>query len=323
MPRLYDPSYPNGFIEVDHINPYLMPNVPDILVEPRATPFYRVPPMKFGNMPRDNGNLLLTPAERDELIKKNPRAEKWIRPFLGSKEFIRGIKRYCLWLVDCPPDELRKMPLVYERVKAVREFRLKSKAASTRKFADKPTLFCQIAQPKTDYLLVPRVSSERRKYIPIGYIDANTIVTDSAFSVPDADLFLFGMLTSSVHMAWVKMVAGRLRMDYRYSNTICYNCFPFPLFYTDERKRQVELTAQKILDARANYPNASCADLYDEVSMPYDLRKAHEANDLAVFNLYGRLKPDMDELTIQVELLCMYRQLKDDFDALENVEEEF
>ncbi|MBR0061755.1 MAG: hypothetical protein IJP68_09795, partial [Selenomonadaceae bacterium] len=212
MPRIYDPKYPGGFIEVDHINPYLLPG-PDIFVEPRETPFFRVPPMIKGSQPTDDGNFLLTSEEKDELISKNPLAEKYIRPCVGSREFIRRIKRYCLWLEGCPPDELRQMPLVYERVKNVREFRLKSKNAATRRYADKPMVFQHIAQPTTDYLLVPSVSSSRRRYIPIGYMDANTIVTDLAFSVPDADLFLFGVLTSSIHMAWVRLVAGRLRND--------------------------------------------------------------------------------------------------------------
>ncbi|MBQ6297282.1 MAG: hypothetical protein IJK81_06275 [Selenomonadaceae bacterium] len=319
MPRIYDDKYPNGFIEVDHINGYLLPG-PDIFVYPRPTPFFRVPHMIKGSQPTDDGNLLLTPEERDELIIKNPYAEKFIRPFVGSKEFIRRIERYCLWLVDCTPDELRKMPLVYQRAKNVREFRLKSKSAQTRKDADKPMLFQGIRQPTTDYLLVPSVSSERRRYIPIGWMDANTIVSNLAFAVPDADLFLFGVLTSSVHMAWVKLVAGRLRNDYRYSNTICYNAFPFPLFYADEWKPRVEKTAQKILDARANYPNASYADLYDEVSMPYDLRKAHEENDLAVLSFYGRLKPEMSEMEMQVALLYMYDALLEHFGEKDDYE---
>ena len=308
-----DYAWKNNFTVVDHINAYLLPG-PDIYVEPRATPFFNVPSMIYGNKPTDNRNLLLTPADRDELIKKNPRAEKWIRPFMGAEEFIKGKKRFCLWLKDCPPDELRKMPLVYERVKNVREFRLQSKKAATRKLADKPTLFTEIRQPTTDYLLIPRVSSSSRRYIPIGYIDAKTIASDAVFVLPDADLFLFGVLTSSIHMAWMRLVAGRLRNDYRYSNTLVYNTFPFPLYYPDTWKPRVEKTAQKILDARANYPNATYADLYDEISMPYDLRKAHEENDLAVFSLYGRLKPDMDEMTIQVALLYMYEVLHEEFD---------
>ena len=313
MPRIYDDKYPGGFIEVEHINQYLLPG-PDILVEPRSTPFFRVPAMIYGSKPTDDGNFLLTPEEKDELISKNPRAEKWIRPFVGALEFIRGKQRFCLWLEGCPPDELRKMPLVYERVKNVREFRLKSKDKSNRRDADKPMLFQARRQPTTDYLLVPSVSSELRRYIPIGYMDANTIVSNLVFAVPDADLFLFGILTSSIHMAWVRMVAGRLTSRIRYSNTICYNPFPFPLFYLDSEKPRVEATAQKILDARKNYPNASYADLYDEISMPYDLRKAHEENDAAVLSLYRSLNADMSEEQMQVRLLELYQQLKDSFD---------
>ena len=313
MPKLFDPKYPDGFIEVPHINAYLMPG-PDIYVEPRETPFFRVPPMIYGSAPRDGGNLILTPEEKDDLIKKNPRAEKWIRPFVGSLEFIRGKKRFCLWLEDCPPDELRKIPLVYERVKKVREHRLSSKRTITRKFADKPTLFVEARQPTSDYLLVPCVSSSRREYIPIGYMSAEVVASNATFTVPDADLFLFGVLTSSVHMTWTKMVCGRLRNDYRYSNTICYNCFPFPLFYPETWRPRVEKSAQKILDARKNYPNASYADLYDEISMPYDLRRAHEENDAAVLSLYGSLHADMDELAMQIRLLELYQQLKEDFD---------
>ena len=302
----------DNFIIVDHINAYLIPG-PDIYVTPRATPFYRVPAMNIGSSPIDNGNLLLTIEEHSELIKRNPAAEKWIRLFMGGDEFINRKLRYCLWLEGCPPDELRKMPLVYERVKNVREFRLKSKRPRTRKAADEPTLFAERRQPTSNFLLIPKTSSERRRYIPIGFLTPEIIVSDAALVVPDADLFLFGMLTSSVHMAWVRLVAGRLTSRIRYSNTICYNCFPFPLFYPDEYKPRVETTARKILDARKNYPNASYADLYDEISMPSDLRKAHAENDLAVLSLYGRLKPDMPEMLMQVELLYMYAALLEHF----------
>ena len=316
MPRLYDPSCPNGFVDVEHISPYLI-DAPDIFIEPRATSFFNVPKMIFGSMPRDGGNLILTPEERDELVAKNPRAEKWIRPYVGSREFIQGKKRFCLWLVDCPPDELRKMPLVYQRVKAVREFRSKSKAASTRNFADTPTLFCQIAQPTTNYLLVPRVSSSKRRYIPIGYVSSEVICADANLMIPNAGLFHFGILTSSVHMTWVKKFAGRLRDDYRYSASICYNPFPWPLFYPEAYRAVIEQTAQKILDARANYPNACFADLYDEISMPADLRRAHRENDLAVMRAYP-FPPDIDEDRLTLRLLEMYQNLRDDFDNIED-----
>ena len=300
-----------NFIVVDHINPYLLPG-PDIMVSPRSKPFFRVPEMVYGSKPTDGGNFLFTPEEKDELVAKNPRAEKWIRPFLGADEFIKGKKRFCLWLVDCPPDELRKMPLVYERVKNVREFRLKSKKAATRKNADKPTLFAEIRQPKTNYILVPRHSSERRRYIPLGYVSREIICGDSNQMIPNADLFHFGVLTSSVHMNWMRLVCGRLKSDYRYSATIVYNPFPWPLFYLDSEKPKVEATAQKILDARKNYPHATFADLYDEISMPSDLRKAHAENDTEVMKLY-HFPPDMNELSMQIQLLYMYDALAKDF----------
>ena len=300
-----------NFIEVPHINGYLLV-APDIYVEPRATPFFRVPEMRKGSQPTDNGNLLLTPEERDELITKNPRAEKWIRPFVGSREFIRKIERYCLWLVDCPPDELRKMPLVYQRVKAVREFRLSSKKAATRQSADRPTQFQEIRQPTRDYILVPRHSSELRRYVPIGYVSSNVICGDANHMIPNAELFHFGVLTSSVHMTWMRTVCGRLTSRYRYSATIVYNCFPWPLYYPESFKPRVEATARKILDVRAKYPTASFADLYDEISMPADLRRAHAENDAAVMSLYP-FRPDTPEEILQVRLLEMYEMLRQDF----------
>ena len=303
----------DNFIIVDHINGYLMPNAPDIYVMKRATPFFNVPEMIMGSSPIDGGNLLLKPDEHDYLIKKNPRAVKWIRPCFGGEEFINGKKRYCLWLEGCPPDELRKMPLVYERVKNVREFRLKSKRAATRKAADKPTLFAERRQPTTDYLLIPKVSSERRRYIPIGYMSSEVVCTDKGLMIPNAGLFHFGVLTSCVHMNWMRMVAGRLTSRYQYSATICYNPFPWPLFYTDEQQQKIEATAQAILDARANYPNATYADLYDEVSMPADLRKAHTENDREVMKAY-RFREDIPELAMQIVLLNSYQTLHEEFD---------
>lgn len=316
MSETFTPKqYP--FVEVPHINGYLIPG-PDIYVAPRSSSFFKVPEIGQGSSPIDGGNLLLTPEERDELVAKNPRAEKWIRPFLGAEEFINGKKRYCLWLVDCPPDELRKMPLVYQRVKAVREFRLNSKRGATFKLADKPTLFAEIRQPTGNYILVPRHSSERRRYIPMGYVSSEVICGDSNQMIPHADLFHFGVLTSVVHMNWMRLVCGRLKSDYRYSATICYNPFPWPLFYPDFQRRRIEASAQKILDARANYPNATYADLYDEISMPYDLRRAHEANDAEVLKAYC-FKPDMPELAMQIRLLEMYQTLREEYD--EDVED--
>ena len=315
MPKDSKSKEPVPFVEVEHINGYLIPG-PDIYVRKRNKSFFNVPEMIYGSKPTDNRNLLLTPAERDELVAKNPRAEKWIRPFLGAEEFINGKQRFCLWLVDCPPDELRKMPLVYQRVQNVREFRLASKKTATRKSADTPTLFQEIRQPKDNYILVPRHSSERRRYIPMSYVSSEIICGDSNQMIPNADLFHFGVLTSSVHMNWTRLVCGRIKSDYRYSATICYNPFPWPLFYPESQRRRIEQTAQKILDARANYPNATYADLYDEISMPYDLRRAHEENDREVMKAYY-FPPEMNELEMQIRLLYMYQTLHEEYDDLD------
>ena len=308
-----------NFVVVDHINGYLIPG-PDIFVKPRSKPFFRVPEIIMGSMMADGGNLKFTDDELKDFLKTEPAAEKFIRPLLGSDDFINRKKRFCLWLVDCPPNELRKMPHVYERVKNVREYRLSSKRAATRKLADKPTLFAEIRQPTSDFILIPKVSSERRRYIPMGFMSADNIVVNTALMIPNADLFHFGVLTSCVHMNWMRLVCGRLEMSYQYSATICYNPFPWPLFYPDTYKPRVEATAQKILDARKNYPNASYADLYDEISMPSDLRRAHAENDAQVMKLY-HFPPDMDELTMKIQLLYMYDALIKHFGEDEDSEE--
>lgn len=317
MVKLYDTSG-NGYIEVE-VSEFYCNDYPayfaktgkDTYLRDFAEPFYQVDDMICGSMPRDGGNLLLTPEEKDELITKNPAAEKWIRPFLGAKEFIQNIPRYCLWLEDCPPNELRKMPLVYQRVEKVREFRLASNRAGTRREAETPWLFGERRQPKTDYLLVPRVSSERRQYVPIGYISSNVICSDANHMVPSAKFFTFGVLTSFPHMVWMRLVCGRLKSDYRYSAQVVYNTFPWPPFW-----REVELTAAKILEARSNYPDASYADLYDPLIMPKDLRQAHEENDRAVMAAYDFPK-NMTEAQMQVALLNIYQRLKN-FDELYN-----
>lgn len=290
----YCNDFPHFFARIDK----------DSYVRQLYEPIYNVPEMIYGSKPTDDGNLLLTPEERDELIDKNPAAQKWIRPFMGALEFIRGKKRYCLWLVDCPPNEIRKMPLVYKRVQAVRDFRLASKKAATREDAKTPWLFQEIRQPKTNYLLVPRHSSERREYIPIGYMDANIICGDANHMIPGAMYWHFGVLTSSVHMTWMRMVAGRLEISYRYSADVVYNNFPFPPFW-----RKVERTAAEILMARNKYPEASFADLYDPLLMPKELRKAHEANDRAVMDAYD-FPHDMTEIQMQRALMTLYERLK-------------
>ena len=295
--------------EVPHINAYLI-NGPDVFVESRKKPLCNVPIMIYGSKPTDDGNLILSPAERDELIKKCPQAEKYIRRFISSEDFINNIERYCLWLVDCTPAEIRQMTPVYERVKAVKQFRLQSKKGATRKLADKSWLFAEIRQSDADYICVPLVSGESRKYIPMGWISKDVIASNACSFIPNGNLYLFGLLNSVVHMAWMRIVAGRLGISYRYSGTLVYNNFPF--INTDSKRRaKIETAAkQAILDARAKYPDSSLADLYDENVMPAELRAAHRANDFAVMDAYGY--PDSwynDEEKIVVDLLYRYEAL--------------
>ena len=273
---------------VDNINPYLLSGE-TIFVESVKEPICQVSPMYFGSKPTDGGYFFLTPEEKQEIIKKEPQSGKYIRKVLGAQEYINDIERYCLWLEGITPSELKNSPMIYERVKKVREFRLASKAESTRKFAVRPTEFKQNAQPNTPYLIIPSVSSENRRYVPIGYIQPEVIATNATQIIPNATLYEFGVITSNVHMAWMRIVAGRLKSDYRYSSTIVYNTFPWPTA-TEEQKEFIANTAQGILDARALYPDSSLADLYDELTMPVELRKAHQANDIAVMKAYGMIK---------------------------------
>jgi len=271
---------------VQHINSYLS-DAPDVFLSSRSTPLCDVPPMNFGNMPRDGGGFILTEEEKDELLAKEPQAAKWVRLYLGAQEFINGKKRYCLWLVGASPAELRKCPIVLQHIDHVKEYRESSPAASTRKMAETPTLFAQRTQPPgVDYVIVPCVSSERRRYIPMGFMSADTIVSNLVQIIPSATLYHFGVLTSNVHMAWMRVVCGRLKSDYRYSKDIVYNNFPWPEA-DEETQRAIAATAQAILDARALYPDSSLADLYDERLMPPELRRAHRDNDRAVMRAYG------------------------------------
>lgn len=294
-------------IKAKNINPYLVDGS-DTIITNKSFPIANIPLMRFGSMPRDGGNLIFTETEKEEFIKIEPQAEKWIRPYTGAQEFINGYSRYCLWLVDISPKELKALPEVLKRVNKVKQFRLESKAVSTQKFATTPTLFCQIAQPDTDYLLVPRVSSERRKYIPIGFICKNIIGNDQVLLIPNATLYLFGMLTSEMHITWVKYVCGRLKSDYRYSNTIVYNNYPFPENVNEKQKQKVEIAAQAVLDTRAKYPDSSLADLYDPLTMPPDLVKAHQILDKAV-DLCYRPQPFVSELNRIEFLFSQYEAL--------------
>ena len=295
-------------ISAANINAYLL-DAPDIFVDSRPNHIQDfVTQMNKGSTPIDGGNFLFKPEELTEFLKREPAAEKYIRQILGADEFINGKLRYCLWLVDCSPKELKSMPLVYERVKNVRDVRLASKRAATRKLADNPTRFAEIRQPTTNYLLVPCVSSERRRYVPIGFMTPDIIVSDLVLVIPKATKYEFGVLTSSLHMTWLRTVGGRLKSDYRYSKDVVYNNFIW-VEPTDNQKNAIEASAQLILDIRAKFPDSSLAELYDEITMPYELREAHKKNDLAVAKAYGLENILDDEPKIAVELLKRYEAL--------------
>ncbi len=305
MRKLYDRA--GSYKLCEHISPYLT-DTEICFIESRSMPICDVPNIRFGSMPRDGGGFVLTPEEREKLIKEEPLAEKWIRPYIGAIEFLNNKKRYCLWLVNAEPGEINQCPTVKKRVEFVKVTRANSKAAGTRKFAATPTLFCQIAQPDGDYIVVPKTSSGKRRYIPLGFLDRNTIASDLVFLIPNAGLYEFGVLMSNVHNAWMRMVAGRLKSDYRYSKDIVYNNFPW-CNPTKEQKKQIITTAQGILDARALFPNSTLADMYDEVLMPPELRKAHQQNDKAVMNAYGFSIKDTTEEKCVAELMRMYQDI--------------
>ena len=290
-----------------NINPYLV-DAPTIFIESRASHYQSfVPKIFMGSTMVDDGNYNFTADELKNFLKLEPSAQKWIRPLIGSDEFINGKKRFCLYLENASPEELRKMKLVYKRIQAVKDFRLASKRAATRKGADIPTVFLEIRQPTTDYVLIPKVSSERRRYIPIGFMDAQTVALNTVLIIPDATTYHFGILTSSIHMAWMRAVAGRLEMRYQYSATVVYNNFAW-CEPTYEQKNLIETTAQNILDVRKNYPHSTLADLYDELTMPADLRLAHKKNDRAVATAYGFENFLDDESKIVAELMKLYER---------------
>ena len=305
-------------IHAESINAYFL-DATNVFIESRKTPLCDVSEMVFGSMPNDGGNLIIKAEEYEGFIKKEPEAKKFVREFLGAEEFINGKKRYCLWLVEASPAELRHMPLVTARVEAVRKLRMESKREATKRLAYTPHLFGEIRQPNSgNYLLVPSVSSEKRRYVPIGFLPSETIASNLVLIIPNATLYEFGILTSIVHNAWMRAVCGRLESRYRYSVNIVYNNFPWPGVDASKRREDgsdawkrrllIEQTAQAILDARAKYPDSTLADLYDETFMPADLRKAHQANDRAVMDAYG-FDHNMTENQIVAELFKMYKNL--------------
>jgi type II restriction/modification system DNA methylase subunit YeeA len=310
-------------ISARNINPYLV-DAPNVLLTSRRTPLTEVPEMVNGSKPTDGGNLLMNDAEKAALLQVEPQAEKWIRPFLGSEEFINKIPRWCLWLKGITPAELRTMPQVMRRVEGVKAMRLASTDAQTLSDAVTPTLFQKIRQPSEPYLLIPSVSSENRRFIPIGYLPPEVIVSNLVYTIPNATLYHFGILNSTMHNAWMRTTCGRLKSDYRYSNTIVYNNFPWPVITSEATQSSevsgsprraprddtiaIETAAQAILDARALYPESSLADLYDPLSMPPELVKAHAALDKAVDAAY-QYKSGKDDAARVAFLFERYQQL--------------
>ena len=304
----------------NNINAYLT-DAPDVFVESRQHPLFDVPEIGIGNKPIDGGNYLFEKEEMDEFIKQEPESAKYFRLWYGAVEFLHQKPRYCLWLGECSPSELRKMPHCLKRVEAVRQTRLESKSEGTRKLADRPTRFHVENMPKGNFIIVPKVSSERRRYVPMGFMTPDMMASDLVFLIPDATLYHFGILESNVHMAWMRAVCGRLEMRYRYSKDVVYNNFPWPEvasqsgatstnYPTPEQKARIEQTAQAILDARALYPDSSLADLYDEVTMPPELRRAHQDNDRAVMAAYGfPVKNTFTENDCVARLFEMYQGL--------------
>jgi len=289
----------------DNINGYLL-NAENVCVESRNRPICDVPEIGIGNKPIDGGYYLFEKEEMEAFLKIEPAAKDYFRPWYGSREFINQSPRYCLWLGDCPPGELRKMPECMKRVQAVRDYRMQSPSAGTRKLAERPTRFHVENMPKGTYIVIPEVSSERRRYIPIGFMSSDILCSNLVKIVPNASLYHFGILASNIHMAWTRVVCGRLKSDYRYSKDIVYNNFPWPN-PTGEQLQRIETTAQQILDARLLYPESSLADLYDPIAMPTELRKAHIANDKAVMAVYG-FSTKMSEKECVAELMKLYKK---------------
>jgi type I restriction-modification system DNA methylase subunit len=294
-------------LKVKNINSYLIDGS-DIIIPNRTEPINDIPKMIWGNKPTDDGNFLFDDEnQKNEFVKKEPDAEKWIRPYISGSDLIQSKFRYCLWLKNINPSELNQLKEVKKRVEAVRKFRQESKAELTRSKAEIPTLFVQISQPKSNYLAIPEVSSERRKYIPICFFDKNVIASNTIQLVPDATLWHFGIVTSLMHNIWMRSICGRLKSDFRYSNSIVYNNFPFPENPTTKQIKTIEEKAQKVLDARALFPNSSLADLYDPLTMPPALVKAHNELDKAV-DLAYRPQPFTNEANRMVFLFELYEK---------------
>lgn len=292
--------------KVNHINAYLV-EAPDIFISTRRSPICQVPEMLFGSMPNDGGNLILEQKDNEELLKTFPDAEVFVRKFLGSKEFINKLDRWCIWITPENLKDFLEVKPIVERIEKVKEHRLKSDRKATNELANYPYRFGEVRQPESDYLLVPAVSSENRKYIPIGYEDKDTIASNAVLIIPDAETYNFAVICSNVHMAWMKVVAGRLKSDYKYSASIVYNNFPWPEL-TEVQKEKLNNTGQEILNARSLYKDWSYADLYNDLIMPPELRKAHQENDKAVMDAYGFDWRTMTESECVAELMKLYQK---------------
>lgn len=279
---------------------------PNCFGESRQHPLADVPEIGIGNKPIDGGYYLFEKEEMEAFIKLEPESAKYFRLWYGAVEFLHQKPRYCLWLGDCSPAELRKMPHCLKRVEAVRQTRLESKSEGTRKLADRPTRFHVENMPEGNFIIVPSVSSERRRYVPMGFMSPDVLASNLVLLIPNATLYHFGVLESNVHMAWMRAVCGRLKSDYRYSKDVVYNNFPWPQ-PTPEQRARIEQTAQAILDARALYPGNSLADLYDEVTMPAELRRAHQQNDRAVMEAYGFPVKGFTESDCVARLFALYQ----------------
>jgi hypothetical protein len=279
---------------VQTINGYLI-NAPNGYLVKRSTPICKVEKMGYGSKPTDGGHFLFSKEEMDAFVDQEPESRKYFRKFTKNIEFINNEYRYCLWLVDCPPNDLRRMPLVMDRVKKVRETRLKSSAEPTRKAANNPAAFFYVNQPKSKFMILPGISSSSRVYIPIGFLPPSVIAGDNTWIIPNATLYSFGVLQSLMHMSWTRVVSGRIKSDYQYSASIVYNNYPWPESPAADRITAIERAAQAVLDARARFPESSLADLYDPLSMPSQLVKAHKALDVAVDKTY-RTKAFSSEL---------------------------
>ena len=288
-----------------NVNPYLVDSS-DVFIESRKNPICTVPKMIYGSKPTDGGHLIIEDDEYADFIQREPLSKKYIKPLLGASEYLHGKKRWCIWLDEVTPSDILKCPLILERVRRVEEFRLSSKKEATRKYASYPTLFMEIRQPKSEYILVPSHSSEKREYIPIGFESPDTISTNANFTIPDASLYLFGVLTSKIHMAWVRAVCGRIKSDYRYSKDVVYNNFPFPE-PSESHIASIEKAAQSVLDVRQKYSDVSLGDLYGNLTLFPELRKAHDVVDKAVEKAYGR--KFADEAEIVAYLMEEYQRL--------------